>query len=181
MRILYAVIKKCPTWALLIFSALHLIFAGEHLIGSPAPDFTLPDTSANSRNEFILSRHFSSDSARPVVICFFATWCELCQQELRLMKSLTDSLYRGRIVMVAVSIDSAYGPHQRKFVKWASLTCRVLIDKGENVAHQYGMKKMLPYSVFITRKGVVFTTVSGYSVRARRYIESAVKKMMEKG
>lgn len=98
-----------------------------------------------------------------------------------MMKSLTDSLYQGRIVMVAVSLDSAYGPQQSKFVKWAGLTCRVLIDPGEKVAHQYGLKKMLPYSIFITKKGVVFTTVSGYSVRARRYIESAVKKMMEKG
>ena len=97
------------------------------------------------------------------------------------MKSLTDSLYRGRIVMVAVSLDSAYGPQQRKFVKWAGLTCRVLIDPGEKVAHQYGLKKMLPYSVFITKKGVVYTTVSGYSVRAKRYIQNVLKKMMEDG
>jgi peroxiredoxin len=109
---------------------------------------------------------------------FFASWCGLCLQEMKLVKSLTDSLYKGNLAMVAISVESEYGPSQQKFVKSIGLTCPILLDTLRRISKQYRIKQQLPYSVFITKKGIVYTTVSGYSPRAKRYIYLALDKMM---
>jgi peroxiredoxin len=170
--------KKYQFPLLLVFSAFHILSAEDRLIGSPAPDFSMQDIASSTRNEYVLSHNFTNDGCNAVAICFFASWCGLCLQEMKLVKSLTDSLYKGNLAMVAISVESEYGPSQQKFVKSIGLTCPILLDTLRRISKQYRIKQQLPYSVFITKKGIVYTTVSGYSPRAKRYIYLALDKMM---
>jgi peroxiredoxin len=162
---------------MLVLVALTTIFAQERFIGSPAPDFTLPEVSATFRVPYTFSDHFRRDSTRAVVVCFFSSTCDLCLQELTFIKSLTDSLYKGRLSMVAICTDKYFGQRQRAFVTSAGLTCPVLHDAHREVARHYQIKKTFPYSVIISSLGIVYTTVSGYSPRSERYIRASLQKM----
>jgi peroxiredoxin len=172
--------NKTVKMVLLIVLVFGSIYAQERFIGSPAPDFSAPDVSSPVGKTYVLSKNFAKDStSRAVVICFFGSWCDLCRQELSLMRSLCDSLYKDKLTMVAVCLDKAWGPKPQLLAKSAGLTCTVMLDPQRSIARQYHMKGQLPYSVIIDKNGTVFSTVSGYSPRAERYILLKLDVMMK--
>lgn len=154
------------------------VSAADKLIGSHAPDFTARDFNSSDNHDYVLSRNFAPKNNHAVVICFFASWCGLCGQELKFLQGLTeDSLYKGRLAMVAVCIEDTLGAPQMKMVRYAGLSCPVVLDRTKILLQQYHKPRQLPYSVYINKKGIVVTTVSGYSIRAQRYIRTTLDTM----
>jgi peroxiredoxin len=170
----------CGVLLVLIVILAQLTNAQDRFIGSKAPEFSLPEVSSNLKTNYVFSQNLNLDSSKFFAVCFFASWCGLCRQEMMFVKDLADSLYKDRLCMVAVCIENNYEQEQQEFVKNTGLTCKVLLDSGKAVAKKYHMKKQLPYSVLITDKGIVYTTVSGYSSRAEFYIRYSLQKMMGK-
>jgi thiol-disulfide isomerase/thioredoxin len=166
------------------FSGMLLLSAGaphrvrDKIIGTPAPDFSLPDRNAGGKTTYTLSRNFLPDSGRAVAVCFFATWCVLCREELILLQKLADSL-APRLRLVAVCLDDGYGDRQAGYVRSLGLACPVVHDQDQRVRKGFGISgKLLPYSVYINKRGRVYTTVSGFSPRAEAFVRQAVAGML---
>lgn len=115
------------------------------LIGKPAPDWTL--TSLDGR-----TYKLSNLRGKPVVMEFFATWCQPCREELPEMQKLWNK-YRAkglRIFGISTEPRDTVAP----FVKELKLTFPVLLDADASVHNKYNVLP-IPRTVFIDGKGIV--------------------------
>lgn len=122
-------------------------------IGSPAPDFTLSDLNGKPVT-------LSSLRGRVVVLTFFASWCEPCEQDMPVLEKAQHAA-GGRIAVVGVNYQD-FPSDTRAFVKRLGVTFPTLIeDSSDNpVAARYDVHAM-PDTVFIDAQGVVRARVFG--------------------
>ena len=116
-------------------------------IGSLAPDFRGRDLSGNEVT-------LSSLRGRPVVLTFFASWCNPCEKELPSLQRILDE-QPGRLAVLGVNYrdidDDTRAFVQRLGVKFPA----VIEDTGDNpIAARYDVHEM-PDTIFIDAKGVV--------------------------
>jgi cytochrome c biogenesis protein CcmG/thiol:disulfide interchange protein DsbE len=123
--------------------------------GTSAPDFTLKSTSGATVT-------LSALRGRPVVIAFFASWCQPCEEELPVLQAFAQDDPRLRVVGVNfqdLPRDTA------DFVHRLGITFPALLeDPSGPVAQRYGVRG-LPQAVFVDGRGVVRGRVYGQTSR----------------
>lgn len=118
-------------------------------VGSPAPDFELPD-------RFGIPIRLSALTGSIVVINFWASWCQPCREEMPILQAISEKYTDQGLVVLGVnttytdSLDEALA-----FVDELKLTFPILFDEtgevGEEMYKVYG----LPTSYWIDREGVI--------------------------
>ena len=112
----------------------------------------------------------ASLSGRVVLVNFWATWCEPCEQEMPAMQRLYERLPRDRFELVAVSIDD----EEAKVAEFAarySLTFPIVMDPGKKVAETY-QTMGVPESLLIDASGrIVERYVGPREWDASEYVE----------
>ena len=110
------------------------------------PDLSLPglDGASHSLSEW---------SGRPLLVNFWATWCEPCRREIPLLKSLRSERVAKRLEIVGIAID--YGDPVRKYVIDNRMSYSVLLGErgGLEAAAAFGMDTILPFSAFADAGG----------------------------
>ncbi len=112
----------------------------------PAPEFRLQDSSETERT-------LSSFRGRPVILHFWATWCQPCLSEI------PDLIEAGRgwpdISVVTVSLDDTWGAVE-KLMPHAELPANFtsLIDFSKKVPEDFGTYQY-PESYLIDRDGAI--------------------------
>ena len=117
------------------------------------PDARLPDLSGHSHS----LRDFLG---RPLIVNFWATWCEPCRREMPLLSQLQSREgNRLRVVGVAIDFQSAV----EKYLQQRAVSYTVLVgeDAGLAAAQQFGMEPVLPFSVFADAQGRIVTVKIG--------------------
>lgn len=118
-------------------------------------------------------------AGRVVLVNFWATWCEPCEQEMPAMQRLYERLPRDRFELVAVSIDDEESKVV-EFVARYSLTFPVLMDPGKRVSEAY-QTMGVPESLLIDRNGhVVERYVGPREWDAPEYVER-IEALFEAG
>ncbi len=118
---------------------------GRAAIGAPAPDVSLVTLDGHARR---LSTFFG----RPLVVNFFATWCEPCKAELPLVESRYVAARASGLTVLGV--DQQEGPHEvRAFAAAHGVTYPIVIDTGPAV-EVYGVNA-IPATLFIDAGGVL--------------------------
>ncbi len=122
-------------------------------VGSLAPDFMLADLNGKPVT-------LSSLRGRVVVLTFFASWCEPCEQDMPVLEKAQREA-GDRIAVVGVNYQD-FPSDTRAFVKRLGVTFPTLIeDSSDNpVAARYDVHAM-PDTVFIDAQGVVRNRVFG--------------------
>jgi len=118
------------------------------------PDIRLPGTDG--------ALHKLSDwSGKPLLVNFWATWCEPCRREIPLLKSLRREHAAERLEIVGIAVDQA--EDVRKYAKTHAIDYPVLVgeDGGLAAATAFGMETVLPFSVFADAQGDVVTLKIG--------------------
>ncbi len=143
--------------------------------GAIAPAFSLPrlavaadppGVAVDSAAPFELA----ALSGRVVLVNFWATWCEPCEQEMPAMERLYQRLSRDRFELVAVSIDDEE-PKVAEFVKRYSLTFPIVMDRDKKVSEAY-QTMGVPESLLVDRSGhVVERYVGPREWDAHEYVE----------
>jgi peroxiredoxin len=131
-------------------------------IGGRPPAFTLPaavggPTSRPFQMEQYLGR-------APVVILFWATWCQPCMQELPFYQSLYQQHRERGLRIVAISMDSQAsvmraGPAARRL----GVTFDVVTDVDTRVTTQLNTRRAAPFSIWIDRTGRIVRESEGFS------------------
>jgi thiol-disulfide isomerase/thioredoxin len=88
---------------------------------------------------------------RPVLVSFWATWCQPCVEEMPSLEALAREL-GDRATVLAVSVDEDWDAIRRFFPRGTPLT--VLLDPAATVPGRYGTSKY-PESFLIGRDGRV--------------------------
>ncbi|HEY3809761.1 MAG TPA: TlpA disulfide reductase family protein [Steroidobacteraceae bacterium] len=110
------------------------------------PDLTLPDLSGKPRS----LRSFGS---RPLIVNFWATWCAPCRREIPLLRDLRQRYRADRLEVVGIAVDFAAAV--RDYLRQTPIDYPVLIGEQDGLAaaEQFGMRTVLPFSVFVDAQG----------------------------
>jgi len=102
---------------------------------------------------------FAEWRGHPLIVNFWATWCEPCRREIPLLKSLRARAGGVRVVGIAVDFKAAV-------VRYAAdhgIDYPVLVgeDDGLKLMQAFGMDAVLPFSVFADAEGRIVTVKVG--------------------
>ena len=127
--------------------------------GGAAPGFALPDL-AGQRHEL------ASLAGRPLIVNFFATWCEPCLSELPALQRLAAAADGPAVVAIDVGEPA---DRVRRLAARLAIDFPVLLDEDRAVLKAWKIA-MLPTSIVLDRKLV-----------PRLYAEGAIDWMAEAG
>ncbi len=119
------------------------------------PDLTFPDARGTSRK-------LSEWRGRPLIVNFWATWCEPCRREIPLLESLLRDRAGARLQIVGIAVDDR--DPALKYARQMRIDYPVLIggeDGGLKAIDAFGMAGVLPFSVFADTRGRILTVKVG--------------------
>jgi len=136
-------------WQLFIFPSCSNFSSNKQLIGANAPEISLPDL-----NGKMLS--LSSLKGKPVLLHFWASWCEPCRKENPKLVSLY-SKYKNVLAIYSVSLDTDKE-------KWLNAIANDHLDWQDHVSDLKGMNSAaaqtyhvnyIPSSFLIDKNGII--------------------------
>lgn len=160
---------------ILIFSAVSLLNMGllaflltqlltpapasrsDPLIGHLAPNFSLAMLNAYAGKSTLSLSNFKG---KPVVLNFWASWCEPCKEEAPLLESAWKRMQAQGKDAVFLGIDFQESNNDGTgFLQLYSITYPAVLDTDGSVASKYGVTS-LPVTIFINRNGTVMSRVA---------------------
>jgi thiol-disulfide isomerase/thioredoxin len=118
------------------------------------PDLTLPDVAG--------APHQLKDwQGRPLIVNFWATWCEPCRREIPLLRSLRHERAGERLEVLGIALDTRDAV--REYAARTGMDYPVLVGErgGLEAVDAFGMDTVLPFSVFVDHLGRVVTLKVG--------------------
>ncbi len=125
------------------------------LDGRPAPDFRLAQLSSGS----VPKVHLASLKGKPVVINFWASWCDPCKREAPLLQSTWQRVQKQGVVLLGIDYQDTQSDGQ-SFLQKYGITYTNVVDPNSSVAINYGVTGV-PETFFINSHGVVVRRVMG--------------------
>ncbi len=96
-----------------------------------------------------LAQQMSVHAGRPLVINFWASWCEPCRDEMPALGRLPKRLASSGLTVVTVAVADRESD-AAKFMREAQLSLPVLHDRDQRISRAWGAR-LLPYTVVLDR------------------------------
>jgi len=119
--------------------------------GKVAPDFTLADINGKDHR-------LSDYRGKPVILIFWATWCQPCRMEIPHLVALRNSIGEDKLAMLAISNEPPV--LVKKFVTEQKLNYTALLNPG-NMPEPYSYVNAIPCSFFIDHNGIIKLATNG--------------------
>ena len=127
--------------------------AAKH-IPEKLPDVDMPDTQG-------VPHKLSQWRGHPLMVNFWATWCDPCRREIPLLKQLRHERSGESLEIVGIAVDfkDAVVDYTRKI----GIDYPVLIGEKDGISaiEAFGMDAVFPFTVFADTKGRIFTVKVG--------------------
>jgi cytochrome c biogenesis protein CcmG/thiol:disulfide interchange protein DsbE len=131
--------------------------ASSPLIGHPAPDFTLAELSTHPAPAPTI--HLASLKGMPVILNFWASWCDPCQHEAPLLQATWQQVQHQGIVLLGIDFQDTQSDGL-KFLHTYGITYLNVVDSTGATAINYGVSGV-PETFFLNRQGVIVSKVIG--------------------
>ena len=125
------------------------------LIGHPAPDFTLTALSTHPASAV----HLASLKGKPLMLNFWASWCDVCKQEAPLLENTWQRVQGQGIVFLGIDIQDTRSDGLQ-FLQTYGITYPNVVDADGSVTINYGVTGV-PETFFVNRQGVIVRKVIG--------------------
>lgn len=125
------------------------------LLGHPAPDFTLPMLSPHS----VPPLHLASLKGKPIMLNFWASWCDPCKQEAPLLENTWQRTQSLGVVFIGSDFSDTQS-NGLDFLHQYGITYPNVTDTNGAVSINYGITGV-PETFFIDRHGVIVQKVIG--------------------
>jgi peroxiredoxin len=146
-----SVLTSNPVWAEPEFSSDFGIVKPRRV--KKAPDFALENLDGKKVR-------LSDFRGKPVLLNFWATWCEACKKEFPAMQRLYSQLKDDGFEIVAVSVDRRNRDRIEEFVKTYQIDFPILLDPNQQARRGYYIMG-LPTSYLIDSQGYLRGFISG--------------------
>jgi len=106
--------------------------------------------------------HKLSDwKGRPLMVNFWATWCEPCRREIPLLKSLRQERSGESLEIVGIAVD--FKDAVLDYTHKIGIDYPVLIGEKDGTAaiDAFGLDTVFPFTVFADTRGRIFTVKVG--------------------
>ena len=140
-------------------------------LSKTAPDFTLQSLEGKTVR-------LSDYRGKPVVLNFWATWCEPCKIEMPWFVDLQRQYGPAGVQFLGVAMDDASTKEIAAFAESMKVNYPILIGK-DSVGDDYGGVQFLPETFYIDRTGKVVDKAFG--LKGRGEIEDNIKKILGAG
>ena len=148
---------------LLVFILIQLLTPASHsvtdpLVGHPAPNFSLTILNASHPAKSQLS--LADFKGKPVLLNFWASWCQPCKEELPLLENTWKQLEAQKKDVVFLGIDfQESSSDATSFLRLQGVSYLAGIDTDGSIANKYNVTS-LPQTIFIDRNGTITSKVS---------------------
>jgi thiol-disulfide isomerase/thioredoxin len=118
------------------------------------PDVSMPDSQG-------VVHKLSEWRGRPLMVNFWATWCDPCRREIPLLKQLRHERASQSLEIVGIAVDFRDAVIQ--YTHSIGIDYPVLIGEKDGMAaiDKFGMQTVFPFTVFADSKGRIFTVKVG--------------------
>jgi cytochrome c biogenesis protein CcmG/thiol:disulfide interchange protein DsbE len=123
----------------------------ESVIGTKAPDFELVALNGDTVR-------LSDFKGQPLVINFWATWCQPCAQEHPNLQAAAERFQAQGVGFVGMLYDDDV-KKAKAYLKWAGAAYPTVVDVGGVVADAYGVTGV-PETYFISANGLIVDKVA---------------------
>ncbi len=119
----------------------------------------LPEISLASADG--VKHSFSEWKGRPLLVNFWATWCEPCRREIPLLKKLRRERAADGLEVVGIAVD--FRDAVQHYAHDMGIDYPVLIGEqdGLDAIAAFGMDTVFPFTVFADRRGRIVTLKVG--------------------
>jgi thiol-disulfide isomerase/thioredoxin len=120
---------------------------------------TLPDTAFVTRDG--VTRRLAHWRGRPLLVNFWAPWCEPCREEIPLLERLSRQPSAQGLQVIGVAVDSRAAVLD--YAQRAGIQYPLLIGERAGLAavRALGMEAVFPFSVFVDARGRIVTLKIG--------------------
>lgn len=110
------------------------------------PDVRVPDLTGGSKSLRDFLGH-------PLIVNFWATWCEPCRREMPLLRQLQQRYQAERLQVLGVAVDSR--PAVQQYLRTRPVDYPILAGEteGTDAMNRFGAQPVLPFSVFTDAQG----------------------------
>lgn len=145
-------------WGLLRGSPDRIITS--NMLGRPVPSFTLP-VHTNLLSDFGSNYRFPTGGlGRPVIINFWAEWCEPCREEAPLLQAVWE-LYGDQVEVIGIqTLDRGRQAAGRAFIAEFGLTFPNMVDDDSRVGRSFGLFGV-PETFFVNADGTLLDKHAG--------------------
>lgn len=123
------------------------------LLGRQAPGFTLPQLTAGGKTQISLT----TLRGRPVVINFWSSTCQPCQDEMPLLESQWERVRDQGVVFLGIDVEDT-ATDGLQFLQQHGATYASVIDSSGQTLVSYGVT-YTPETIFLDRSGKVLGAV----------------------
>jgi peroxiredoxin len=120
----------------------------------------------------------SDFKGKPVLITFWATWCDSCKEEIPLLEKLCVAK-KDQLALLLIAIDGERKRTVQKIVDQNKITIPVLLLLKEKVMDQYGVRGWVPQTFLIDQKGVLIGKIVGQREWGSVEAWSCLKELFE--
>jgi len=147
-----------------------VVFGRSHTVKAPAAQLPNPDqrtTAVAFKATTIAGQRVSLASfrGRPLVVNFFAAWCDPCKREAPQFTRL-ESRYGNRISLVSVAVRTSRRSSLDAFVRDHSMTWPVIWDRSGSLTDSYQIVGQ-PITYVIDGQGRVAYRIIGQTTESR--------------
>jgi cytochrome c biogenesis protein CcmG, thiol:disulfide interchange protein DsbE len=128
--------------------------------GQRTPAVAFDATTTTGRRVSLAGFH-----GKPLVINFFAAWCEPCKREAPAFTRL-EQRYQGRVSLLSVAVHTSHRSNLDAFVHDHGITWPVVWDKGGSLTDSYGILGQ-PITYVIDGQGRVVYRIIGQTTEHR--------------
>jgi len=164
-----------PIILVISFSFLSTAFAQTKLGGQKVPDFV---TSTLDEKSFALTDWLQRPDNKVLILTFFATWCELCEGDLKFFQRLHDQyadqglrvfcVFTGRLSQIKAA---------KTYMEGLEIKLPVLMDNERVITKRFKVAGY-PCTYAIDREGFLRFRYLGCSEEVKRKFEKDLKKLL---
>jgi thiol-disulfide isomerase/thioredoxin len=128
--------------------------AAKRVIPERLPEVAMPDTQG-------VPHKLSEWKGRPLMVNFWATWCDPCRREIPLLKKLRHDRSGESLEVVGIAVD--FQDAVVDYTDKIGIDYPVLIGEKDGIAaiDAFGMDTVFPFTVFADTQGRIFTVKVG--------------------